>query len=100
MLCEQTLCDRLIARNEVSQMMCSIGSCDATVDATLFGDIPPSLDDTIDIADLDDEAIIDHIFAAVSSGKLDLEDLPFKDDKQASSAFARPKEGLDAQHFS
>ena len=81
-------------------MMCSIGSCDATVDATLFGDIPPSPDDTIDIADLDDEAIIDHIFAAVSSGKLDLEDLPFKDDKQASSAFARPKEGLDAQHLS
>ena len=99
-LCEMSLCDRLIARNEVSQMMCSIGFCDATEDATLFGDIPPSPDDTIDIEDLDDEMIVDHIFAAVSSGQLDLEELPFKDDKQVSSAFARPKEGLDAQHLS
>ena len=51
-LCEQTLCDRLIARNEVSQMMCSIGSCDATQEATLCGDLSPSLDDDIDIEDL------------------------------------------------
>ena len=78
---------KLIAQNEVSQMMCSIGSCDASGDATLFGDIPPYPEDTIDIEDQDDEAVIDHIFAAVSSGQLDLEDLPFKDDKQASFAF-------------
>jgi hypothetical protein len=48
-LCEQTLCSRLIARNELSQMMCSIGSCDATDDTTLFGDIPTSPGEEIDL---------------------------------------------------
>lgn len=98
-LCEQTFCSRLIARNELSQMMCSIGSCDANDDTTLFGDIPTSPGDEIELQDLDDEAIMDHIFASVTNGTIDLEDVPLKE-AQVSSTYARPKEGLDAQHLS